>query len=114
MKRERAQYDDLRSPVCTPTHVRHYSPNSSVKVCTGPWGKHIRIHKSSPGHCKKMFMQPWRASALDGRCVRESEALASALPEDALAKTHEVVSRDFGDRVMDIVVCCAKGSSKWC
>ena len=55
-----------------------------------------------------------RASALDGRCVRESEALASALPEDALAKTHEVVSRDFGDAVMDVVVCSAKGPSKWC
>ena len=78
------------------------------------WGRHIQIHKSSPGHCNKMLMRPWRPSALDGCCIRESKALASALPEDALAKTHEVVSRDFGDAVMDIVVCSAKGSSKWC
>ena len=114
LKRERVQDDDLRSPVRTPMHLRHHSPNSIVKVCNGPWDRHIRIHKSSPGHGNNMSMHPWRASALDGCCVRESKALANALPEDALAKTHEVVSRDFGDAVMDIVVCSAKRSSKWC
>ena len=45
LKRKRVQEKDLRSPVCT--------PNSSVKVCNGPWGRHIRSHRSSHGHCNK-------------------------------------------------------------
>ena len=45
LKRKRVQDDDLRSPVCT--------PNSSVKVCNGPWDRHIRNHKSSHGLCNK-------------------------------------------------------------
>ena len=45
LKRKRLQDDDLRSPVCT--------PNSSVKVCNGPWDRHIRNHKSSHGLCNK-------------------------------------------------------------
>ena len=34
LKRKRLQDDDLRSQVCT--------PNSSAKVCNGPWDRHIR------------------------------------------------------------------------
>ena len=53
LKRKRVEDDDLRSPVCSPMHARHHSPNSSVKVCNGPWDRHIRSHRSSNGHCNK-------------------------------------------------------------
>jgi hypothetical protein len=53
LKRNRVEDDDLRSPVCSPMHARHHSPNSSVKVCNGPWDRHIRSHRSSHGHCNK-------------------------------------------------------------
>ena len=53
LKRKRVEDDDLRSPVCSPMHARHHSPNSSVKVCNGPWDRHIRSHRSSHGHCNK-------------------------------------------------------------
>jgi len=56
LKRKRVEVDDLRSPVCSPMHARHHSPNSSVKVCNEPWDKHIRSHGPSHGHCKKVHV----------------------------------------------------------
>ena len=53
LKRKRVEDDDLRSPVCSPMHARHHSPNSSVKVCNGPWDRHIQSHRSSHGHCNQ-------------------------------------------------------------
>jgi hypothetical protein len=53
LKRKRVEDDDLRSPVCSPMHARHHSPNSSVKVCNVPWDRHIWSHRSSHGHCNK-------------------------------------------------------------
>ena len=39
LKRKRVEDYDLRSPVCSPMHARHHSPNSSVKVLQWTMGQ---------------------------------------------------------------------------